>query len=239
VEGRGEHDERERQDQVQRLIQQLAQALGGPVVEEEPGVERDEAREDREDDGRPEQRAEDRGDPADHARRDEGRLELQGEELVLLLDLRARSVGPRQDPQGSKLLLDQHLDAVRIQAALDDLADLGGDLVGCSAAVGSFGDQVEDRGELHHLAVGTPGHERRFLVTGPLHAPDQLDALRQPGRSVRSSGDGAVRRRELLGRARLHGLLSLRDRLCDVYGIGHGSSVTERGAARRPPLWSA
>jgi hypothetical protein len=110
-----------------------------------------------------------------------------------------------RDADRLQLLLDEELHVVAGDAATDRLRHLVRDLLVGAAPVGALGNEVEERGKLHHLSVRAARDERRLLEAGVLVAPDQLDARREPRRrrvhrhdGRDAAGRGAVDRDRLL-----------------------------------------
>jgi hypothetical protein len=146
--------------------------LRDTVVGEEPYAQGDEACEHCNDDGREEERLEDRGDGVDGALWDKRGLELERQHRIRLLDLGVGAVGAGDHPERAQALVDQLPDVVGADAALDRLAHRGGDLLVRPLPVGGLGDQVEKWRELDDLPVGATRDVGRFLEARALVLAD-------------------------------------------------------------------
>ena len=233
VERRGENDQAEHHHQQRGAVEDLAQRLCDAVVGEEPDVERAEASEHGDHDRREEQGLEDLRDRVDDPLGDERGAQPQRQQRIGLLKLRLGAVRRRDHAQRLESLLDELAVIVRAHAALDRLADRGGDLLVRPLSVGELGDQVEERRKLDHLAVGAAHDVGRLLEPRPLVLADEVDTAREAR---------LLRRRRLRERC----LVSDRQNLgVGLFGSGRGGGVVVHRPVRRhvrgggsPPLTS-
>ena len=143
-----------------------------------------------------------------------------------LVTERTRLVGGRLvDPSQG---IDELADVVGAHSALDRLAHSGGNLLIRAVAVRELSDEIQQRRELHDLAVGAPSEVRGFLEARVLVLADQVDAVGATGLFRRL----ALRRlRMVVDRQNLRLLL--------LFGSGYVvSRRCRRGAARfTAPRW--
>ena len=187
----------EEHDQQQRLVDGLAHAGAEAVDEEQPDVERHRARRARRRStgGRKSGLKSVVSGPTTRsgtsATRNFSASSGSGFSISGLVPSAAAST-----PERAQLLLDQELDVAGADLAAEPLGHGGGDLGVVAPAVGLAGHEVEQVGELDHLAVGAAGDVGSLLEAGALVLADQLDALGQPGRRpARAPTPSRARRR--------------------------------------------
>ena len=146
VNGRRDHDDREQNQEEERLIQQRPDALTDPVHEEQPAVEGNEPDQRRRHHQRPEEGPEDRGDRIHQSRRYHRRPKIQAEQGVRALQFRAGSVGCGQDADWAEFGVGEHPDVIGADPASEIIAHRPGNLVVIPAAIRLRGDEVEQAG---------------------------------------------------------------------------------------------
>ncbi len=211
--GDGQREDGQQQD---RLVEDLQHRGHRPVEAEQPDVHGDHGAQHQDDHQRPVQPGERATDAVDLSLVEHHLVALEGEQQVgargldgLVADL----VVGDGDAERGELLLDQVGDVLLTDLASEEAADAVGDRLGVAPAVDGARDQVEQPGELHHLAVPPPGDVLGLGEPRALVLAVQLQARAQPGhredRGRRRIGRGRVLR-ALEVRRGLFGTRSLR-----------------------------
>ena len=179
VEGGGDDHAAEQDEQQRRLVEHASQPLAEAVESEQPDVESDEGEDDRRHHRRPEQRPEERRRRAHEVGGNHARAEAEREQRVDLLHLGGHAVALGDQAEAAQLPVEEHLDHLGVDAALDAVTQRLRDLGGVAPAVDLLGERVEDGRELDDLPVLAAREVRRLLEARVLVAPDELDLARQ------------------------------------------------------------